>query len=139
MAAITLWKQGEAKEKLDNISLLDGRYEFVFDTRLIPDSILPAPETYAGSRISLFGKIVVLAYVRYEVDDRGNKQTSIVGVDITKNPFPVVAILAVLGIFGGFLALREVSTIAEKSPVIGFIGGALLLLVAAGYFFGKRR
>ncbi len=142
MPAFVLWtKEKHGTGLLNTLDLEAGAYEFVFDTRLIPDFILGEIFKQAGNSVVIEHKRITLDDVVFEYRDekRDFIQAMTLKARVEKaesEGLPSEAgiitprlILAGLGIIGGVVAiafLKEVRKVVEPKNVIPI---ALILLL----------
>lgn len=130
MGLTKIWGKEDPNTHLNEVEILVGQYVLEFDTKyvpnwLIPDKITPRQITLAGKGVSLDNWVV-----------KDNGDTCILWLTVLKNPIPLIAILsavAVIGVTAAF-ALNSVSKVSAdvvdvvKSPPV-----ALLILGVAAF------
>lgn len=132
MTETIVWS-AENPTALDKTMLETGTYIFRFDTRLIPDVLIPAD---IPRELKTYGKEARITSYRL-IRENGEISEVHITLSITKNLWPLIAVIAGLGIIATFF-LQSVVKVTES---IGGGGGivliAVLVLVFLRYSAGR--
>lgn len=151
MAAIVLWsKTKDSSGVLDNLKLELGRYQFLFDTRIVPDFLLGEVAKQIGQSTVILGKTITLEDLTFHYRDekRDFIESMTLHVLIDRNVdsglpsdaglINARAVMGGLAVIMGVIAiafLREVRKVIEPKNVVPL---ALILIIVFGIIVNIR-
>lgn len=133
MAETIVWSS-ENPTALDKTVLENGVYIFRFDTRLIPDILIP---TDIPRELKTYGKEARITGYQL-IRENGEIAEVHITLHVIKNLWPLIAVIAGLGIVATFF-LRSVAKVTESiGGGSGVVLIAVLVVVFLGYYNTRR-
>lgn len=120
MAETIIWS-AENPTALDKTMLETGVYVFRFDTRYVPDAIIPGD---IPRELKMYGKEARITGYQL-IRENGEIVQVVVTLHVIKNLWPLIAVIAALGVIATFF-LQSVARVTES---IGGGGGIVLVAV----------